>query len=508
MNDESKGKENEGTGGVIVILGALGVGLLCLLKISLRGATKINFKSIVTYFTISLGVIVCLGAVLDNFAHIRLMQYIFGDVVSENIFYWMVLQGKLTNAGVLFLMGTFLVTFFMGFYEVMLCKRYENAIKEVGLKNALGESPKVRRVIKIDDERSILKVHSPGLGAQEWEKKKENLAFSFKSYVDLIKTSPDMKYIDILISTKDLPKVIRYADVEANDTGAFTFLVGKSKEGLVNQSIRSCPHFLMGGATGMGKSTAFKLMIYSFLKNSPPEQLHMCLLDLKKGVEVSDFKTFPNVEIAKTEAEALVTLRALVKEMNRRWDIIAAKEQKSIEPARDKVPLIIVAVDEASVIFGTTGRSKENRKMANEARALCEEIGKLGRAAGIHLILATQRATKSSIDTVTMDNLEARLSFRTRSVSGSTALLGDKSGMTLPDTPGRAIWQKGVKSQRVQVPFIEEDDLTGRCKKLADTVNEEYQETKFFSLTKVEKKLYKTGVDQLRQDDQQEVDKN
>jgi len=70
-----------------------------------------------------------------------------------------------------------------------------------------------------------------------------------------------------------------------------------------------------------------------------------------------------------------------------------------------------------------------------------------------------------------LDNLEARICFRTRSVAGSTAILGDKSGNTLPDIPGRAIWQKGIKSVNLQVPYLPEEGLKKLCNDLREERN-------------------------------------
>lgn len=476
MKTEKESIENQEGKGIevliafVVIVGTMlwGYGKVCF-----KGLQRLNYKSVWVYYVPLAWFVSSVALVKYNYAHYRFLYYLLSDHVPDTVFYWMTSFGKPINAMVLFVLGLSLVLFIMGLVEMLLCRRFENAIKTVGLKNALKESPEVKRVIHIDDERKLLKINSPGLSVTDWENKKESLAFAFRSYVDNISISKDLRFINILISSKDLPKVVKYQEIEELDTKPFTFVVGKSKTSLVTKSIRECPHFLMGGATGMGKSTAFKLMLYSLLKNTPPKQIHLCLLDLKRGVEVADFKDFPNVEIAKTESDAVNTLEAVVKEMSDRYDMIAAKEFKSIDPERDKVPIIVVAVDEASVIFGTSGRSSEKRKMANEARSLCEEIGKLGRAAGIHLVLATQRATKTSIDTVTMDNLDARLSFRTRSVSGSTAILGDKSGVKIPDIPGRAIWQKGTLTEKVQVPFIQESDLSKRCGELSGEIKGE-----------------------------------
>lgn len=502
MNTEKENKENpEGKGIEVLIAFALVIGVMLwgYFKVCFKGLLRLNYKSIWTYYATLSWFIISVTLVKYNYVHYRLLYHFLSDHIPDSVFYWMTSFGKPVNAVGLFILGLSIVLFIMGLYEMLLCQRFENAIKTVGLKNALKESPEVKRVIKIDDERKLIKINSPGLSVTEWENKKESLAFAFRSYVDHISISNDLRFIDILISSKDLPKTVKYEEIEELDTKPFTFVVGKSKTTLLTKSIRECPHFLMGGATGMGKSTAFKLMLYSLLKNTPPKQIHLCLLDLKRGVEVADFKEFPNVEIAKTESEALATLKAVVKEMSDRYDMIAAKDCKSVDPERDKVPVIVVAVDEASVIFGTSGRSSEKRKMANEARSLCEEIGKLGRAAAIHLVLATQRATKTSIDTVTMDNLDARLSFRTRSVSGSTAILGDKSGVKIPDIPGRAIWQKGTFTEKVQVPFIQESDLSKRCKELSGDIKSELGKEQSFKLIKFEE-------DEFEQPDEPDIE--
>ena len=226
------------------------------------------------------------------------------------------------------------------------------------------------------------------------------------------------------------------------------------------------PSYPHGGINRHGKITAFKLILYSLIKSSQQERIKFFLLDLKRGVEVSDFKGIRNVIIAKNEACAVKELKFIIKEMNLRYEYLQNKGFKKIEPQRDNKPLIILAVDEASVIFGFQGGSSEQKEFSNEARKLCQDIAKLGRAAGIHIILATQRATKTSIDTTTLDNLEARLCFRTRSVSGSVAILGDSSGLSLPSISGRAIWQKGIQSEKVQVPYISETEFANLCQDL------------------------------------------
>ena len=154
----------------------------------------------------------------------------------------------------------------------------------------------------------------------------------------------------------------------------------------------------------------------SLLKNSP--HIQMYLLDLKRGVEVKEFAALPNVMITADEAEATNILEALVDEMHRRYEFLEQSGHKSIEPARDKLDLIVVGIDEAAVLLG---------KGANEtARKCMGELARLARAAGIHLIHATQKPVKEAISTEILDNLAGRMTFKMISLAASNVAMGGK----------------------------------------------------------------------------------
>ena len=466
MNNE-KNKSQNGNDALFNFLKALGIMGVAISGMCLKGAKNINWKNQNIYPGFLLWMVVALSMVKADFVHLKVLDSVFALFGGGQVFYNLSYFGLKVNAALLVFVVPILFIFGLGVIDYFREQRYQSAFRKQGLKNSLKEEPKVKKIIKIDDNRSLIRVSSPGISPEEWKRKQNALAFDFKVDIDEIKVSEDRNYIEIYVSEKPLPRVVKYEKYKDVVQKPYTFVVGEAKNGeFITESIRNCPHVLMGGATGMGKSTSFKLMLYSLLKSTPEENISFTLIDLKRGVEVAEFDGFSNVTVAKNESSAVKELKKISEEMHRRYRYLESKKRTKIDPKADKKPLIIVGVDEASVIFGVRSQSSDKKVMSDEARELCEEIAKLGRAAGIHMILATQRATKTSIDTVTLDNLEARVCFRTRSVAGSTAILGDKSGSTLPDIPGRAIWQKGIKSVNLQVPYVKEEELTKLCDEL------------------------------------------
>lgn len=450
---------------MVVVGAALAVAMATLAKLLWEGIKRVNFKSADFYLGMLIWLVISLCSAKMNFAHLRFMMYLTG---WTDIWVWISKQGKMNNAFYLFFFGVLCYLIVLGILGDMIYAKYTKAAKTSGLANGAGESPKAIKVSKGAYQTTVTFL-CPGISPGEWERRKSELVFNLHSDIEKIKASEKAQCVEVIINNSQLEKSIKFDDFEDEYTSkTHSYPIGKSSSGLVMNSLTSCPHILIGGTTGMGKSTAFKQLLYSLLRDTPPDEIELKLLDLKKGIEVSDFKKFSNVQISTNEFEALETLTAVCEEMGRRYKLLESKEKKLLDPKRDELPAIVVGVDEASVIFGkTSGRSSLNETI-KKAREKCEEIAKLGRAARIHLVLATQRATSSSIDTSTLDNIDGRLCFRTQSVSGSTAILGNKSGTEIPDVPGRAIWKKGTKSEMIQVPFMTDDELKERCQMLLE----------------------------------------
>jgi DNA segregation ATPase FtsK/SpoIIIE-like protein len=137
-----------------------------------------------------------------------------------------------------------------------------------------------------------------------------------------------------------------------------------------------------------------------------------------------------------------------------------------------KRDLIVVGIDEASVLYGKTSLSKAKSELVAKARDLTDEIAKLARAAGIHLIIATQKAIKESLDTKTLENLTGRMVFKMSTHAGSNTALGNVKAYALPDIKGRGIWAGGNKYIEVQTPYLSEIELDEECKEIAEKMKE------------------------------------
>ncbi|MCY4644412.1 MAG: FtsK/SpoIIIE domain-containing protein, partial [Bacteriovoracales bacterium] len=337
-------------------------------------------------------------------------------------------------------------------------KRFQRLLDLAGLANVHGEKAKVVSVVELDAHRSTLSVKASGVGIDEFLAKKGRLESAFCQSVESIAFSKNRRMVEIRICKRQLPRKIPYSSFGTEKAKAYSFIVGESLEGAaLSCQITALPHLLIGGTTGGGKSNFFKTTILGLLKSCP--HLQMYLIDLKRGVEVREFAALPNVRVAKNETEAVKVLSALKKEMERRYEYLEENGYKSIASERDKKDLIVVGTDEASVLFGQVKSNKRKKELMLQARDLADELAKLARAAGIHLILATQKPIKESVDTKTLENLPGRMSFKMSTHAGSNSMLGNGKAYSLPDIKGRGIWKDGNRFLEVQTPFISDREL-------------------------------------------------
>lgn len=350
-----------------------------------------------------------------------------------------------------------LMCFVIGILELMKKSKIEKAIRHLGLKTSTGLEPRVLAVNRINENKSKILVHAEGLDINDFLSKKGALESGLNKIVQEIKVSPQSRQVfEIMVSNKELPRMIRFDSVSELLSKPYNFLVGEATSGFLSGDLRELHHMLIAGSTGGGKSVFFKQTLIGLLKSS--RYVHLYLIDLKRGVEMSMFEVLPNVYVAKSVVEAIASLQAIEKEMNRRFEYLEQKGFTEIDPERDMLDRLIVGVDEASVLFTVDKNSKINKDLANEARTLTDNLTKLGRAAGIHVILATQKVTKETIDTRVQTNIHAKICFRVNTIASSMTVLGNKKAAELPEIKGRAIWSVGSKDMEVQVPFLSHEE--------------------------------------------------
>ncbi|HTF99606.1 MAG TPA: DNA translocase FtsK, partial [Nitrospirota bacterium] len=189
----------------------------------------------------------------------------------------------------------------------------------------------------------------------------------------------------------------------------------------VVSSIDKMPHLLVAGATGSGKSVAINSIILALLYNARPNEVKLVLVD-PKMLELSLYNDIPHLlsPVVTQPKKAAETLRALVAEMERRYRQLAEKGSKNIEtfnkavPEAERLPYIVVIVDELADLMMTVQREVEDSIM---------RLAQMARAAGIHLIVATQRPSVDVITGLIKANLPARISFQVSSKTDSRTIL-------------------------------------------------------------------------------------
>lgn len=347
--------------------------------------------------------------------------------------------------------------FYLGIRDLKIFRHYQRALDRLKLGNGEGLGPRIIDIQKSDRFKTKLTIRSVAIGIDRYETKRRDLEATFAEMVDTITTGANPQIIVLHLAKIKLAERCLFQNMEGMLKDPHVFLLGESMKGPLVQSIESLPHMLIAGTTGGGKSVFFKQALLGLLKTSPHLQVY--LLDLKRGIEMKEFAALPNVRVAKTEKEAAFLLQKLKEEMDQRFEFLEKKGFKEIRPDRDGLDKIVLGIDEASVLYTKTRSNSEKGNSIHRARELTDELAKLARAAGMHLILATQKVTKETIDTKVQENIGGRLCFKMNTLQGSMTVLGNKMACDLPDIKGRGIWANGQDFIEVQAPFISEEEL-------------------------------------------------
>lgn len=323
--------------------------------------------------------------------------------------------------------------------------------------------PQILSIKRDEDLRTLVKIRSVGVGVEKFQGRKGDLQAAFNQTVESVLADENApQYIEITLSSFPLPKLLRFDECSERLTGEGQFLIGQSRQGVIVQKISELPHLLIAGTSGSGKSTFFKQAILGLMQSSPKAKFY--LIDLKRGAEFRVFANVPGVKFAKTIQPALTLLREAKTELNARLDYLDAAGITKIDPEKDNFPRIIIAIDEASEILAIPHRNSPDKEDIIESRILVNDIAKLGRAAAVNLIVATQKVSKTIIDTSVQENMGGRLAFRMATLANSAQVLGNKDAREIPAIEGRARYQFGTKSLDIQGPFLTDEQLKYKLK--------------------------------------------
>jgi len=405
------------------------------------------------------------GYIVQNAFHLKLLHYLEPDIFTYRVLRWFYRFNYDEHFWTIFALLSTVGIFILGYRAISIRKKYQRIFETVGLTNHLKESPALTIHEKLKKGREKLTFDSKGVGISHFRKVQEALASAFDCRVESIELGDSPKFVVITLSRANIPPYITYRQMEKEELLLpDSFYLGMSENGALQIAIYELPHALAAGTTGAGKSIFFKQAILGLLSSSPHIQIY--LIDLKGGLEMVDFKEAPNVRVIKSMPEAVAVLRKIKAEMRSRFAFLEEKGLKEINPGRDKKDRIIVAVDEASVLYMHRSKNDKEATLATFAREITDDIAKLSRAAAIHLVLATQKVSKETIETYIQENVSGRMCFKMNTVQGSAIVLGTNEAMSLPDTKGRGIWSFGGKTVVVQVPFVSEGDVKSRCQQI------------------------------------------
>ncbi len=232
--------------------------------------------------------------------------------------------------------------------------------------------------------------------------------------------------------------------------------LGKSISGLpITGDLSTMPHLLIAGTTGSGKSVCINTIILSLLYRHSPEKCKFILID-PKMLELSTYEGIPHLlcPVITEAKKAASVLGWVVKEMENRYKLMTKVGVRNIDGYNEKhkisMPYIVVIVDEMSDLMLVAGKDIEN---------YIQKLSQMARAAGIHIIMATQRPSVDVITGTIKANFPTRISFQVTSKIDSRTILGEQGAEQLLGKGDMLYMTSANRMTRIHAPYVSESEI-------------------------------------------------
>jgi S-DNA-T family DNA segregation ATPase FtsK/SpoIIIE len=303
---------------------------------------------------------------------------------------------------------------------------------------------------------------APGVKINRIVSLSEDLALALKAQSVRVAPIPGRAVIGVEVPNKQRETVslreILSSDGFRRSKSKLTLGLGKDISGSpIIADLSKMPHLLVAGATGAGKSVSINSMVMSLLYKATPAEVKMLMVD-PKLLELSAYEEIPHLisPVITNPKEAAEALKKMVIEMERRYRVLAEKATRNIESfnlrvsVEEQLAYIVIIIDELADLMFTA---------PNDVEDSITRLAQMGRASGIHLILATQRPSVDVITGIIKANFPARMSFQVTSKVDSRTILDGQGAEQLLGKGDMLLMLPGARVVRVHGAFVSEEEI-------------------------------------------------